>query len=1632
MRRRILYLFLLLISCFPILHGQNAIVGDGFSTGWGVGSCPSTGNDDFKYFSEMLSSTYGLITQPFGNTSGDKYWRYGVDWGATTLQMTITEGSNVTVSPGTKYSLNTECTTDGALKYTVPSGGGSWNYVFKTLNAGSSPTGTVVFFEVQGDVRTITSHSSPASSSVYPGLSQRLTVTMSGLLNSGQSAYIRYHTGAGFSSATITELTYSGSGTDYYADIPASANRYGTTVTYYFFTSGSGLTISNDDADLFTINYLNNGGSNYSYAVNGTWKAESDGDWSLASTWNVNTMPPSSENMGPVVINTNVTLDQNATVSSLTINSLKTFTASGSSPVTLTVDASASATTLNNNGTWDQGTGGNTVIFSAGADMTHTVSGEVPFHHVTISRSSGTPAVGVDFGSSSTVSGTLKLTVGSFVNTNAPSFEENSYLQYSIGGDYNRNVEWSQNSGNGYPYHVRISDNTHLHAFNGTESPRQIAGNLIIDAGSTFDMDNMDLGESYDVGIIIGGDTLLNKGTVTLSTSVERLQCGTYLGEAGSTLTLSSEYGGDLEIMGDYTNYGSFTSNSRALFFTGSAGDQTITFSDGQQFDYMIVDKSAGNVVLSQDIQINKKLTLTKGLITSKTGNSYSVIMGDNPDTPPIENEAVSYIDGKLRQTFTSAQSLQYPVGRGGAYRPVSFEYTSLSSNSYVMVEHVNAVQPGSIPESIRLLENRHWEVTQSGGSSLEYKITLDPNVSDALGNIVMVKYEDDDNTWHPTTSPDYTNLPPFTTLAGTNSFALAEDCTIEVQGDNDTTCYPTLQSAFQAINNGLHTGNIKVLVHGSTTETSTARLNASGTGSASYSQVTLYPTLTGLSISGNLDGPLIDLDGADNVTIDGRVNATGTEKDLTIVNSSTDSTASTIRFVNSACENKVQYCTLQGSTTKANGGIVFFDGARSTDPEGNNRNVICNNNITNANGARPLNAVYSNGTDWDLMNVGDTIRDNFIYDFLAISGANSGGVTIGENNSNWAITGNSFFEIPDLEPIADVDYHAVSIVTNAGSNFNITDNYIGGKGANCSNGFWVKSGSADNQFIGINMSIYGTGTIRRNKIAKIQWTNSGKADWSGILIQDGEITIGGDKMEDGNTIGDTISNGSIQFTSSLTGASLFGINRFRNFNYNDVTIKNNIIGSLTASNSNDNYSTNLYAIFTGPFLGTADIIRRNTIGSFTTPNSLQSISPVSGTTDDANQKVCGIANFAVEDSQVIIDSNQISNLFNGAIGVNLSGIYGIYSENGDVEISTNIIQNLNSSSPGKSTTSIAGINIINPQITWIETKIINNKILNLNNSNASEPVNVSGLVYQSFGTGIIEKNFIYNLSAISSNPNATVYGLNILDGITVYRNNIIAIGLESNNASFTGIRAVSGQSEIYYNTVCLKGNGSGSDDFAIQVVTPTTIPSSYGFNIRNNIFANFRSGLHSAYAAKIDYDIKDYHYLNFNDYHGDTANIGQNTNSLFIDPLFTNLSGENPIDFKPLADSLQAEIIPEIPRDYFDSLRCFPTMGAIEVPNIPDPPSPITGKTEVCPNESGLVYSCPEVPYATSYTWSVPAGWSITGGQGDTSITVTAGATGANGSINVVASNHCGDSPAASHEVTVVALPATSLIYHD
>lgn len=757
---------------------------------------------------------------------------------------------------------------------------------------------------------------------------------------------------------------------------------------------------------------------------------------------------------------------------------------------------------------------------------------------------------------------------------------------------------------------------------------------------------------------------------------------------------------------------------------------------------------------------------------------------------------------------------------------------------------------------------------------------------------------------------------------------------------------YTTLFEAFTAVNEGNLKGDVVLHIISSITESQTAVLYYTGyNGTADYTSVTVYPDATGYVIGGDIDGPLIDLNGASNVTIDGRVGASGSAKDLAFTNISTGTSASTVQFSESATSNTLKYCIIKGAATSAASGIIFF--STVTAGSVNARNSITNNDITSDDAGRPINVVYSNGTSGSEIS-GDTIKDNNIYNFLR-NGTASNGILLSSNTTSFTISGNSFYETASFAPSAAVTYNIIRIENTAGTGFTISGNNIGGSSASCGGSPWTKTNAYSNTFIGISLNV-GTGAasnIQGNIIKNFVWANSSLTGtpWTAINILGGAVNIGGPIA--GNTIGVTTGTGSIRLTNGGTGQSFYGINIQST---GTVDCQYNSIGSITVANASTTNATHFFGINKSNTSGTTDI-RNNTIGSTSTENSINASSASTG----AAQNVYGINNSGT--GTVTISENTIAKMINGTINGNTATtgrINGISSTNGSVSISNNTIYDLtigNANNTNSQTASICGLALIGNSL---PKNTFGNTIYNLSNTYPSFAGSVIGIFFiGSTGTNPLYGNFIHSLSVTgASSTTASIYGINISTGATTYSNNIISLGGTSKTTIYgiyeTGL--VNNNNSLYFNTVYIGGDGDGGTNKSYALYSAVTTNTR---NFRNNIFVNARSttsgsNLHySAYivsaGGSITCDYNNYlssgtagAILGFYGVNKTALPIvtSQDVSSFAINPVFSSPGGTVPGNYLPSVATLVAVTGTNVTTDYDGGAArssTYPSMGAFE-----------------------------------------------------------------------------------------------------
>ncbi len=668
---------------------------------------------------------------------------------------------------------------------------------------------------------------------------------------------------------------------------------------------------------------------------------------------------------------------------------------------------------------------------------------------------------------------------------------------------------------------------------------------------------------------------------------------------------------------------------------------------------------------------------------------------------------------------------------------------------------------------------------------------------------------------------------------------------------------YPTLKDAFDAINAGTHTGVITIQIVGNTTETLSAVLNASGAGSASYTSISIIPS-GGLmrSINGSIAGPLVDLNGANNVTIDG-LNSGGNS--LTIDNQNTGvAPTSTLRFINDASSNTIQNTTILGASTAVATGTIFF--STSGGGTGNDNNLINNSTIDASTTGSAVNGILNIGTvTAGQENSSNTISNSNVSNFFSATLLSSG-ILIGAGATNWTISGNKLYQSTARTYTTANIHNGISV--QSGNAHNISDNIIGYSSVS-GTGTYTMMGTIATRFIGINLAVGTTTatTVNGNVVTAFSLaTSSGAATTNGILcginVTSGNVNIG---TITGNTIGASTGVASLAATPTSTGGVIVGINTSST---GAITIQNNIIGAFQCIGSTPAVAGSVIGINISG-VASSLTISNNTIGNSTADN-MQGGNL--GTTTGATIAI-GI-NMPSVPLTPTISNNTIQNF--SSFGSGTGNVRGIFTSTTSSAIATytisnNTISNLktNSSLVGASSglTAAAGIQYFPGVNSVISGNIISN-IQGLNTGLLNTVI--TGISAAQATTPMYSSNRIFDITNASTATSATAPGVaagfTIRSGTTdiTIVNNMISLGSSQNtNTSFIGIWANHGSTpnpidNIYFNSVNITGVAAAGaqPSFGFFRGDFTTTARVVPVDIRNNIFTNNRSGGTGAHFA--------------------------------------------------------------------------------------------------------------------------------------------------------------------------------------
>jgi hypothetical protein len=680
-----------------------------------------------------ITLTGGGLTIAAGNTLTS----------ASTGSLIVASGKVLTIA-NTAFLINQATTTmvlTGASAITIAAGG---TYVHHTVSGGiATPLGNFNMASTSNFIYRGTTGAVPNTSfsgKTYGGnlsfetTSGAYTVTASG----GSALAIGGNLTIG-SNVTVDFATGGG--------LTANVNVAGsTTVTGVFTTNATGQLITAG-----------------SVSIAGTLTMNSDvtvgGDWTVAAAGVQNNNSKAVFFNGTGTQTIAKTAGGSVTFAYLVQNKASGDIVISSSPATDVIIPSTAGAVfqMNNAGQFDlngrtltlSGTGGNIQVNTTARTIKsgptdNVAGGKIAITGtkvVTNSAGSGTLSLGVNvttiltaglnFGTNlTTVNGTLQINSGGSVTTNAPIYASGSLLNLNTGGSFalynnggaNEAAGWYRNTPStgsaqtGVPWNFSITNSTAV-TWNSISdgNPRYLNGDVSIGTGSSFTL-----------------------GTASL---------------------------GDLYVRGNFANSGTFSANGRLVVMNG-AGPKSLsgTLTGSSAFEFLTINKSSGNVNLSNDVTVNTTLTLTAGNldVTNKIlllGPTANAIGGSFSNSTMIVADG----GGEVRKSATSNVSASYtfPIGDGAAsangaeYTPITLVTTGGAySSAYIGVSVSDTKNSSNASQTDYL--TRFWNVNQAGITSCLVTVTgtYINSANDFAGTLGNIRAAQLDGTFNPATNP--------------------------------------------------------------------------------------------------------------------------------------------------------------------------------------------------------------------------------------------------------------------------------------------------------------------------------------------------------------------------------------------------------------------------------------------------------------------------------------------------------------------------------------------------------------------------------------------------------------------------------------------------------------------------------------------------------------------------------------------------------------------------------------------------------------------------------------------------------------------------------------------------------------
>lgn len=528
--------------------------------------------------------------------------------------------------------------------------------------------------------------------------------------------------------------------------------------------------------------------------------------------------------------------------------------------------------------------------------------------------------------------------------------------------------------------------------------------------------------------------------------------------------------------------------------------------------------------------------------------------------------------------------------------------------------------------------------------------------------------------------------------------------------GTTTPTGYATLNSVLNALSAGIHTGAITIGIYNNTSEPNNIlHFYESGhSPSWSYTSIKIAPAgnasqkiIDGTALSGSKD--FMHFADGDNITIDGRLEASGSTSYLKILYPNASGTA-VMRFTD-AVNDTIRYTAINSDIS----GIVYQANIETTS------SVYFSNDVFGDNGANAPYGCISNGSNLNTISV---VNCNF-YNFTTY-GIYMGGGTGG------SISGNSFYQSATPPSSVTGSGSVYMLYVGSGAGWTINGNYFGGQAPQCAGSPYSNTASGNLRAMELATSVVtSVNTITNNTIQNFNLTGT-TAGFYGINVGPGRWIIG--SSSNGNIIGHSSNANSISMSGS--SATFRGISYSTGSNYNQF-FQYNTIANITLSGTTSNSSLigmNLIAF--GP-VPANDVVSHNLLYNLS----------CAGTTSTSfeNALINGILFAPGSSRKTDFYSNTIYNISAANTGSNATELNAILikATSTNCKVYSNKIYALKNSSALSGR--IRGINIVHGAL--IE---VYNNMVSITNDVLTNGVSIVG-IHESSNAGATNSSYTFN-----------------------------------------------------------------------------------------------------------------------------------------------------------------------------------------------------------------------------------------------------------------------------------------------